>query len=473
MRLGCETPASSPPFGRDLDWSPIIVASILIILGLILLNGIFSGAEIAVVSARRIRLAELAEEGNRRARAVQALRRDPDRFFATVQIGITVVGATAAAFGGSRLAGQAVPGLQHLGLSAGAAQDVAFILVVVGISFLSLVLGELVPKSLGLRYAEGYSLLIARPLRGLGRLLGPLVWFLTFSSNLVLHFFGDRTTFSEARLSAEELQLLVEDAARQGSVDVQTGEIASRAFELKDVPVGAVMVPRNRMVVLERGSGFDDLKRVVLESGHSRFPVQEGALENVVGYVVAKDLLALNWESGLFRIEDLLRPTYFIPETMKALDALRELQRRRLQLAVVVDERGTVAGLVTVEDLVEELVGEILSEHETPEELAHREADGHFVIAGTAPVRDVNRALELELPEGEGFSTMAGLAISLAGRIPTTGEKFDRGEGWELEVLEANPRRVRRVALRLRPKRGDAGEEEGAEAADPERGLPH
>ncbi len=434
-----------------------------IVLGLVLLNGVFAGAEIAIVSVRRTRLTELAEEGHRGAHAVLRLRGNPDRFFASVQIGITIVGSTAAAIGGADIAGEFAPVLQGIGLDPVWANRLALAGVVGGISYLSLVLGELVPKSLGLRFSEAYALMIARPLLGLAKLAGPLVWLLTFSSNLVLRFFGDRTTFSEARMSAEELQALVEDAAKHGSVDTHTSEIASRAFELKDIPVSAVMVPRGRIVSIDKDADFEEVKAVILEEGHSRFPVKDETVDNIVGYILAKDLLAIQWESNLFRLDDLLRPPFFIPETMRALDALREMQRRGLQLAIVVDERGAVGGLVTVEDLLEELVGEIFSEGEIPVEVARREADGAYVVAGAAAVRDVNRATGLELPEEDGYSTVAGLTISEAGHIPQAGEEFTLDDGTRLQVCDASPRRIR--ALRIYPPPPAQGDEEETSAA--------
>ena len=203
------------------------------------------------------------------------------------------------------------------------------------------------------------------------------------------------------------------------------------------------------MTSIERNAPFETIKQLVIEGGHSRIPVKDGGVDNVVGYIMTKDLLALSWEGGQLRFEDILRPAFFVPETMKALDALRAMQKRRLQLAIVVDERGMVAGLVTVEDLVEELVGEIVSEHEAPVQWLQQQEKGVYLISGGAPIRDLNRELEVELPEGEGYTTIAGLAIYLAGRIPAVGEKFELEGRYELEVLDASPRRVRRVALRL------------------------
>ncbi|WP_047856765.1 hemolysin family protein [Archangium gephyra] len=424
---------------------------------LILANGIFAGAELALLSVRKTRLSELLEDGSRAAQAVRALRDNPERFLATVQIGITVVGATAAAFGGASIAQRLVEPLTELGLKAETAESLAFAGVVGLVSYLSLVLGELVPKSLALRHSEGYALFIARPLRGVSWVVQPLVWFLTASSNLILRFFGDKTNFTESRLSPDELQQLVEEAAKSGSLDPRAGEIASRAFDLGNIPLSAVMAPRSRMVALRRHSSAEEIKQVLLEHGHSRMPVYEGSLDNIVGYVVAKDLLAVAWEGQLIVLEDVMRPAWFAFESMRAIDALKELQQRRMQLAIVVDERGGVAGLVTVEDLVEELVGEIASEFDKPEELFKRESPTTVVVQGTAAIRDVNRALGLELEEGQGWSTVGGLCSAQAGTIPGPGTKLTLEDGTVLEVLDASPRRVRSVRIHLPPQEASKG----------------
>ncbi|MBN1210716.1 MAG: HlyC/CorC family transporter [Myxococcaceae bacterium] len=416
---------------------------------LVLANGIFAGAELALLTLRKTRLRELLDEGSRGARVIEALRSNPERLLATVQIGITVVSATAAAFGGASLAEPLGGFLAGLGLGQQAAESVAFALVVGFISYLSLVLGELVPKSLALRFAEQYALLIARPLYGVSWLMRPLVWFLTASSNLLLRFFGDRTNFSEARLSPEELQQLVEEASKTGSLDPRAGEIASRAFDLTDLTLSAVMVPRSRIVALRRYSSSEEIRQVLLEHGHSRVPVYEETLDNIVGYVIAKDLLSVAWEGTLIVLEDVLRPPYFVFETMRAMDALKELQRRRMQLAIVVDERGGVQGLVTMEDLVEELVGDILSESETPEEFIRREGPHQAVVQGTASLREINRALGLALEEGEGYSTLGGLCSARTGAIPEVGTRLTLEDGTVLEVLDSTPRRVRTVRIHL------------------------
>ncbi len=424
---------------------------------LVLANGVFSGAEIAIISLRRTRLAQLVDEGRASARAVKRLRDAPEQFLATVQIGITVIGATAAAVGGASLASRLAPGIARLPGLAHVADQLALALVVALVSYLSLVLGELVPKSLALRAAERYALVVAPPLLGLARVARPLVWLLTRSSNVLLRPFGDRTTFTEARLSVEELEQLVEEAARVGALDPPTAEIASRALAFRELTAGDVMVPRSRVVALPLDAPQEEIKRLLLEEGRARMPVYGSSLDDVVGYVMAKDLAAIAWERELIVLADIVRPVHFVPEAARAAHVLRDLQRRRTQIAVVVDEHGGVAGLLTLEDLVEELVGEIMDEQEQPVALFQKEEDGAAVVRGDAPVREVNRALGLALPEGEDYTTLAGLCIAVAGAVPERGARLRLGDGTELEVLEASPRVVRLV--RVRPPAKDAVEQ--------------
>ena len=231
--------------------------------------------------------------------------------------------------------------------------------------------------------------------------------------------FGDRTTFTETRLSAEELQQLVEEAAKAGTVHPQAGEIASRAIDFADLTAADVMVPREQVVVLPRHASPDDVRRILLEHGHSRMPVYEERVDNVVGYVNAKDVLAMAWERELIVLEDLLRPAYFVPDTTPAVELLQEMRRRHVLIAIVVDEHGGIEGIVTIEDLVEELVGEIFSEHvKHVPELIRREPGGTVLLDGATPVRDVNRALDLELPEHEAWNTVAGLCLALGRAHP-------------------------------------------------------
>jgi putative hemolysin len=438
---------------RRGGWSPpppgvIILAELTIVLALIVANGFFSGSEIALVTLRNTRLQELIEGGNRSAKAALALRQRPERLLATVQIGITVVSATAAAFSGASIATRIEPGLRTLPWLAPYAEEVALGAVVAAVSYLSIVIGELVPKSIAMRSSERVGLLVAQPLRLLAWLAQPLVWLLTASSNLVLKPFGDQTTFTETLYSTDELQQLVEDATRSGSLHPQAAEIASRALDLPQLTAFDVMVPRTEVVMLALDASMANVQTVLHDHPHTRFPVYDGARDNVVGYVNIKDVARRTWETGTFSLRDVLRPAYFAPDSKSALDLLRELQKRRLRLAIVVDERGGMDGIVTVEDMVEELVGELFSEHTRESSVTIvRDPDGSAVVAGVTPLRDVNRALDLDLPEEGDWNTLAGLCIAKAGRIPITGETVQLTEQVTAEIVEASARRVRSVKL--------------------------
>ena len=422
---------------------------LLIILALTLFNGLFSAAEIAVLSVRRTRVAELSEEGSRGAQAVQWRRAQPERFLATVQIGITVIGTTAAAFGGDTLAEDfarwMAPRAPWLGEGA---HRVALVLVIALISYLGIVLGELVPKSIALRHAERIALALSVPLRLLARAAKPLVWLFTASSNAILRLVGDHTSFTEARLSPEEIQELVEEAGRTGSIDAQASEIASRAIDFRELTAGDVMVPRESIVAVPRDLSAEALERVLEGRRFARLPVYEHTPENLIGYVSLKDLLPLALR-GRPAVAECTRPVRFVPTTMPAATLLRAMQSERLPLVLVIDETGGVRGLVTVEDLVEEVVGEILSEGDPAPPSFERGADGAVVVPGTTPIREVNRALDLELDEPDGVNTVAGLCIHVAGRLPAPGERVTLRGGHVLEVLDATPRKVR--ALRIHP----------------------
>ncbi len=427
---------------------------IVVILALVVLNGVFSGAEIALLSVRATRVQELVDEGRRGARRVAELRAHPERLLATVQVGITVVGATAAAFGGSSLSGPLADVLRPaLGPRA---EPVALAAVVAGVSYLSLVLGELVPKSLALRMAEPYALVVAAPLSAVAWLARPLIWLLTASSNVVLRLFGDRTSFMESRLSIDELRQMVDEAAIAGTVDEQAGDIASRALDFSGLTVADVLVPRSEMVSLPSSATLDELARVALDTGHSRVLVHGADPDDLLGFVLARDVLALGRRGGVERLADHVLPVPFVPLTMKATELLRQMQRQRTHLAVVVDELGIVQGLVTLEDLLEELVGDILSEGDDPSRspMVH-EPDGAWIVVGSTPVRDLVRDLGLDLPREGRFSTVAGLVLHLAGRIPEVGARVRTGDV-ELEVLEATRRRVKHVRLRRGAAGGDA-----------------
>lgn len=419
---------------------------LLVVLGLILLNGVFSGAEIAIVAARRTRLETLAEAGSGRAKAVLRLRDAPAKMFATVQVGVTVLTASAATLGGTSIAGLVAAHLAKVSWLAPYAPQLAATLVVAGISYLAIVLGELVPKSLALRHAEGFALTVGGLLLVLSKLATPLVWLLTASANLVLRPFGDRTSFTEALHSGEELQRLVERAARAGTVDAQAGEIAARALELPELATAEVMIPWQNVTTLRRDASADEARRLGLAHPSWPLPVVDRA-GKVVGHVSAVNVIG---RTSADLIGAALEAPHFVPESKRAIELLHEMRRGHVHVVFVVDELGAVVGMVTLEDLLEELLGDVFVDQiQHLPQFIRRQGDGSVLASGTAPVRDVNRVTGLALPEAEGWSTVAGLCLSLAGHVPEVGEVLRTPRGLTLEVVDASPQQVR--AVRVRP----------------------
>lgn len=422
-----------------------LAVELLVILALTMVNAFFAGAEIAIVAVRRTRLKELANEGHRAARVALRLREDPERFLATVQVGTTVVGVTAGAFGGAVLEQPTSALLRKIGLGH-AADEVAFALVVAVISVLSIVVGELVPKSLALRHSERVSLRVSRPLLVLSIVARPIVWFLTAASNLVLRPFRDQTTFTEARLSPEELQQLVDEATAAGTMNKDAGEIASRAIDLGTLKAFSMMVPRPDIAWLTLGASRRDVEQVLTEKPHARYPVLD-ASQQPVGYVVTREVYA-QLLAGTLDLPKVLRRIPTFPETAAAVLVLRSLQEARSEIGLLVEETGSPSGLVSIETLAEELFGEIAAEHEVRGPDINPQEDGSVMVRGETPLHEVNRDLGLELPIDATSSTIGGLVLATFGGFPSIGDTVVLPGGIDAEVSEASARRVRMVRLR-------------------------
>lgn len=435
---------------------------LVVIVALVLLNGVFSGAEIALLSVRKTRLGELASDGRRGAAAALKLRQEPERLLATVQVAITLLGAAAAAFGGVRLEGPLAAQLTLWGVPGKYADHISFVVVVSTISYFSLVFGELVPKSIALRKAETFTLVVARALDLLSRVVKPAVWLLTQSSNLVLRPMKDRTNFSESRLSAEELQQLVEEASVAGSLPPAAGEIASRAIDLAALRVKDIMIPRGRVVGMPVVATRDDLHEILLKKPHSRYPVYDRNIDDVLGYLMARELYEALLEPGSLDVRALVRPVLFLPETTEAMSAMRKMQEARQRFALVVDETGGVVGGVTLADVAEELMGEVLDEDKKqPEQLIVPDENDTYLVRGDAPIHEVERVLDTSLEEeGSRAATVAGLLIEKLGKIPLAGERTRLGEELDVEVVDASERRVKMLRVRRLPR-------EHEEAASP------
>jgi putative hemolysin len=419
---------------------------LLVLVALAILNGVFACAEIAILSVRKTRLRELAAEGHRAARTAIGLRDEPERFLATVQVGITVIGATSGAFGGAVLEQPMAAVLRGLGFGE-ASTEVAFVVVVAVVSALTVVIGELVPKSLALRYSEPITLVMSGPLSLLSRIAAPVVWFLTKASNLLLRPLRDRTNFTEARLSREELAQLVDEATAAGALDKETGGIALRAIDLGGLKAYSVMIPRSAIVWLSLSTTEDAVMRVLRERPHARYPLLDQDRQPM-GYILAHELYDQLLE-GAFDLRKLRRDIPTFHERAAAVEVLRSLQQARCEIGLIVDDTGVTTGLVSIEMLAEELFGEIVTEGEKLEASIVRTGEGVFDVRGDTPTHEVNRDLDLELPITSDASTMAGCVLAAFGGFPPLGTRITLRGGVDAEVLEIARRRIVRVRLRL------------------------
>jgi putative hemolysin len=429
-----------------------LIIELAVIVALVLANALFSGAEIALVTVRTSRLEELADQGNRSALAALTLKRQPERLLATIQVGITVISATAAAVGGASVADRLAPWVARVPWLREHAEEIALGIVIALVSYLSIVIGELVPKSIALRSAERYAMLAARPLLAVSTIVRPIVNFLTMSSNVVLKPFGDRTTFIETRYSTEEIQQLVEQAKNTGTLHPNAAEIASRALVFPELSAQEVMVPRHEVVMLPLKASMEEIYRIIISRPHTRLPVYDESPDDVVGYINIKDLATRSWERGTIALEDVMRPPHFVPASKMVADLLTEMRQQHVPIAIVIEEQGGLAGVITIEDLIEELVGTIVTEHGSDVQRYVRDRDGSWLVSGSLPIRELNRELNLDLPEEGDWNTLAGLYIHRTGHIPKPGEKERLENGTELEVLDASPRRIRTLRVRSSPE---------------------
>lgn len=421
------------------------VLEILLIGVLLLVNGFFSGSEIAVLTARRGRIQALADR-DPRAAALLRLKADPDRFLATVQIGVTLVGTLASAVGGvaaiERLepwfASIPWPWAQHL------AEPFAVAVVVFTIAYLSLVVGELVPKSLAVRHAEAIALRVARPIELMSRVSRPAVALLTASSGVFLRLGGSKDEGPRSGFhTLDDLRAIAAEAEEQGVVK---GDVMSGAIEFQDQDVREILTPRSGIDGIPLAASLEEAVRRARDSGHSRLPVYQDSLDDIVGFVYARDLYDAERTGKELNLRDLTRPALFVPAAKKASVLLAEMRDQRAHVAVVVDEHGTTTGVLTMEDLLEVIVGEIEDEHGEPVARSRQDADGTLDVAGSLPVRDLNAEWGLDLPSSVDYVTVAGLILERLGSVPRAGERLEIA-GREVTVKVMEGHRVVRVSI--------------------------
>jgi putative hemolysin len=419
---------------------------------LIIANGIFSMAEIAIVSSRKVRLQQRAEEGDERAKIALELANSPSQFLSTIQIGITLVGILAGAFGGATIAENLAPEFNRIAWIAPHGGAVSLFIVVLAITFLTLIIGELVPKQIALQHAERLAAAFAPSMRALAWVAAPLVHLLSLSTHLVLRLFGIKPS-AETSVTEEEVKLMIEQGTQEGVFEPTEQEMVERVFRLGDRTVNALMTPRPDVVWLDIHDPPEETQSKITSNSHTHYPVAEDQIDNIIGMVNSKDLLSQNLSCRPIDLRSVLRPALFIPESMSALDLLERFKKKRTHVALVIDEHGGFQGLITTSDVLEAIVGDIPTPGEAEEADIIRREDGSWLVDGKVLADELKELLQKEeLPfEDENlYQTLGGLVMAFLDRIPKSGDHFD-WNGFQFEVVDMDGHRVDKVLIKSHP----------------------
>ena len=433
---------------------------IAIILLLILLNGFFAMSEMALVSSRRPRLQQLAEEGSRGAKAAVSLIEDPGRFLSTVQVGITLVGVLAGAYSGATVAKKLGDWLSGFAALQTTGNSLAIAIIVVVITYLTLIVGELVPKRMALNNAEAIASSIARPMAQLARLASPIVWFLRFSTETVLRLLG-LPIERQSTVTEEEVKTMIAEGTEAGVFHVAERDMIDGVLRLADRPVRAIMTPRIEVVWLDPGQSLEEIRDIMEDSGHSRFPVGRKGIDGLEGVVQTKDLLERMMRDQPFDLEAVMREPPVVHDGAPVLSLLEVFRQSSVHMAFVVDEYGVFEGLVTPSDILSAIAGEF-PEGETEEEQAVvRRDDGSWLIDGMTAIDEVERLLGQRglRSEEDDYHTLAGFVLWKLGRLPKVGESFDY-DGLHFEVVDMDGRRIDRLMVRQLSAPSESTEED-------------
>ncbi len=415
---------------------------VFILVGLILLNGVFAMAEIAVVTAKRGRLQSLADQGNAAAASALKLADEPMQFLSTVQIGITSIGIMNGIYGESVLAEPFAQWLQSVGLRDATAAPLATVLVVIVVTYLSIVIGELVPKRIGQMNAERTACLIARPMRGLALVAIPLVKLLSISTQFLLRLFGFRTK-AEVDVTEEDIHALLTEGSRSGAIEPHEHDIVRNVFRFDERQVSSLMIPRSEMMYLDVSLSLQENYQRVMKSPHNNFPLCDQQVDNLLGVVNAKDVLAETAKGSVVDLKVLSKPCIFIPPGMNAMDLLKRFRLADIKMAFIVDEYGDLKGLLTLQNLLEALTGDFYSESEEDAYIVTRE-DGSYLLDGLLPVIDVKDLLGLAQSFDGSYQTLSGLIMATMDKVPETADTLEL-EQWRLEIVDMDGRRIDKV----------------------------
>ncbi|AFY44860.1 hemolysin family protein [Nostoc sp. PCC 7107] len=425
-----------------------ITSEILIILVLIIANGIFSMSEMAIVSARKVRLQQLANQGDPKARAALKLAESPNNFLSTVQVGISLIGILTGAFGGATIASRLAVYVKLIPVLAPYSEPVSFGIVVLIITYLSLIIGELVPKRLALNNPEKIAAFVAIPMRALAALASPAVHLLSASTELVLRILGI-TPSDEPQVTEEEIKILIEQGTEAGTFEEAEQDMVERVFRLGDRPVSSFMTPRPDIIWLDLEDTAEENRQKMTENGYSRYPVCQGGLDNVLGIIPVTDLLARSFRNESLDLTVGLRQPVFVPESTRGLKVLELFKQTITHMAIVVDEYGVIQGLVTLNDIMSEIVGDVPAGPGEDEPQAVQREDGSWLLDGMLPVDQFFELFEMEEWESDergSYQTLGGFVITHLGRIPSAADHFE-WEGMRVEVMDMDGNRVDKVLV--------------------------
>ena len=398
------------------------MSRIIVLAILILINAFFAATEIAFISLNDAKIEKQAKEGNKKAKQIRKMLREPSKFLATIQIGITLAGFLSSAFAADAFADDLAPMLQNLiPLGIAAWRNISIVLITIILSYFSLVFGELVPKRLAMKNSEKIAFGTIGIIRAISIITAPFVKLLTASTNGVSKLFGISGT-DEETVTEEEIRMMVDVGEEKGSIKEEEKELINNVFEFNDKVVSEIMIHRKDIYAIDINSDIDNILKELDEYKYSRIPVYEENIDNIVGMLFIKDLLANVNKKEKVKIAKIIREPYFVSENKPIDELFRDLQKNKHQLAIVLDEYGGTAGLVTMEDIIEELVGNIFDEYDEEEKEFEKIDDNTFLISGSVSIHDLRKILGVEIPEGE-YDTLSGYLIELLGRIPSDDEK--------------------------------------------------
>ena len=420
----------------------------LLILLIVVANGIFVMSELAIVSARKVRLQQLANQGDIKARIALELANAPNQFLASVQIGITLLAILSGAFAESTIARRLIPLLNLVPWLAPYSDALSSVIAILIITYLTLIIGELVPKRLALNYPERIASVVAIPMRMLANIASPVVYLLSASTDLVVRMMGIKPS-TEPQVTEEEIRVLIEQGTEAGTFEEAEQDMVERVFRLGDRPVNALMTPRPDIVWLDLEDTAEENRKKMLDSCHSRFPVCQGGLDNVLGIMHVTDLLARSLSGQQLDLTVSLRQPVFVPESTRGLKILEVFKQTGIHLALVVDEYGVIQGLVTLNDIMVEIVGDVPSAGELEEPQAVQREDGSWLLDGMLPVDEFFEIFEIdEIPTDHrgSYQTLGGFVITHLGRIPSAADYFE-WESLRFEVMDMDGNRVDKVLV--------------------------